>query len=135
MRVLLLISIANCFVFCAAAQNTVTNDAFARTYELYSWQTASGTWNFQLLHNTSRQKTVQEVFNPKSALHGVNELKRKIAKLPTSEEVIWFDRQTLSGRKVRGSERLMYPPKEIMQDVKHEAESHGVKVSGPDETS
>lgn len=85
--------------------------------------------------NTSRQKTVQEVFNPKSALHGVNELKRKIAKLPTSEEVIWFDRQTLSGRKVRGSERLMYPPKEIMQDVKHEAESHGVKVSGPDETS
>ena len=81
------------------------------------------------------ESTVQEVFNTKSALHSVDELKRNISALPSSADVVWFDRLTLSGTRVRGSERLKYPPKEIVDEIKHAAESHGVTVSAPDHTS
>jgi len=32
-------------------------------YELYSWQELDGTWNFCVLPNTSREKSVEEVYD------------------------------------------------------------------------
>ena len=135
MRVLLFVAVASSFLIGLEAQEAGNTPPITRTYELYSWQNAKGVWNFQLLNTTNRQKTVQEVFNTKSALRGVDELKRKISTLPASSDILWFDRLTLSGTKVRGSERLKYPPKQIIDDVKRDVESHGVKLSGPDQTS
>jgi hypothetical protein len=100
------------------------------TYELYRWKAANG-WNFSLLPTTNRQKTVQEVFNKKSSLHGTEELRRKISEFPRGTAVVWLDRLTLSGVRVKGTKRLKYPPKEIVDIVQHDAAAMGIKVSGP----
>ena len=33
------------------------------SYDLYSWQEPDGVWNFCVLPDTSREKTVEEVFS------------------------------------------------------------------------
>lgn len=101
------------------------------TYELYSWQDAKGNWSFCLLYTTNRQKTVQEVFNKKTALRGISKLKRRIDILPAHSDIVWFDRLTLSGKKIKGSEGLKYPPKEILGEIKKYAAEHHVVISGP----
>jgi len=51
------------------------------TYELYSWQSPQGTWEFCLLYTTDRLKTVKEVLHKKPTLHRVKPLKDKISSL------------------------------------------------------
>jgi hypothetical protein len=101
------------------------------TFELYSWQNPQGTWNFFLIHTTNRQKTVEEVFNDKTALRGVEQLKQKMSKLPRGARIVWFDRLTLREVKVKGSEGLEYPPKEVVDEVKSYADTHAIRLFGP----
>jgi hypothetical protein len=104
----------------------------APTYELYSWQGPNGAWNFSLFDTTDRQKTVKEVFNKKTALHGLEELKRKVSELPRGSTIVWFDRLTLSGAKVKGSEGLKYPGKEIIEELQRYADSRDIEIVGPE---
>lgn len=103
----------------------------APAYELYSWENPSGAWNFSLLYMTDRQKTPEEVLNKKTALHGIEQLKKAMSKLPRQSILEWFDRLTLKGVKLKGSEQLKYPPKEMISEVKRYAQAHAIKISGP----
>lgn len=103
------------------------------TYELYSWQDAGGEgWNYRLPYNTNRQKTVKEVFDTRLVLRGMDRLKRKLSVLPAGSTIVWFDRLTLNGVRLKDSEGLKYPPEEIVNEVTHSAEKRGIKVNGPD---
>jgi hypothetical protein len=101
-------------------------------YELYSWQDSSGGWSFSVLYNTSSEKTVQEVFNKKTELRGVDQLKHRISELPAGARISWVNRlpTTATKPKAKGSEGLRYPPAELMEDVKRFAEAHGVTIFG-----
>jgi hypothetical protein len=103
------------------------------TYELYSWEHSKGVWSFSLFYTTDRQKTPEEVFSDKTALHGIKQLTTEMSRLPPSSRVVWFDRLTLNGVKIKGSEQLKYPSKKIIDEVKRYADAHEIKISGPPE--
>jgi hypothetical protein len=123
-----LLACSSVIAACGVAQGT---EDIVPTYELYSWPNPQGGWNFCLLHTTNREKTVQEVFNEQTTLHGIDELKREMVKLPKRSNVVWFDRLTWNGVRVKGSENLKYPPREIVAEVKHYAEIRFMKLVGP----
>lgn len=133
MRTALLLAVAwYCATLLCLGQVTSHNQTMTLTYELYSWQDSSGRWYFQLLPPTNRQKTVAEVFRKKSALGGLDQLKKKIGDLPVSSSIVWFDRLTLGGVRVKGSERLAYPPKEVIDEVSRCAATRKITISGPE---
>ena len=99
-------------------------------YELYSWKDASG-WSFSVLHNTDRQKTIAEVFNPDKALRDMDELKSIISGMPAGSQIVWFDRLTLGSVRIRGSESLRYPPEDVISDITSYAQARGMEVHGP----
>jgi hypothetical protein len=99
-------------------------------YELYSWKDASG-WSFSVLPNTDRQKTTAEVFNPAKALRDVDELKSIISGMPAGSQIVWFDRLTLGGVRIQGSESLRYPPENVISEITSYTQARGMKVHGP----
>ena len=133
MRNLLVALLACCAVMVArgAVPAESAQAGAVPAYDLYSWPSPQGGWNFCLLPTTNREKTVQEIFNPQTALHGIDDLKHEMFKLPRGSDLVWFDRLTWNGVKVKGSENLKYPPKEVVLEVKHYAEMRLVKVIGP----
>jgi len=101
-------------------------------YELYSLQESkSGEWRFSLLYNTDRNKTVREVFNKTTLIKGLDQLRQKMSQLPRGSHIVWLDRLTFNGARVKGSESLKYPPDQVVADVKQEAQTHGIEVVGP----
>jgi hypothetical protein len=124
-----------CFTLMLLCASQLPGNAEQKTpmgYELYSWQDSSGGWSFCVLYNTSSEKTVREVFNKKTELRGVDQLKHRISQLPTGASISWVNRlpTAASKPKAKGSEGLKYPPTEIMEDVKRFAEAHGVTIFG-----
>jgi hypothetical protein len=101
-------------------------------YELYSWKDSKGDWAFCILGVTDREKTVKEVFNKKATLRGLSQLKEKLSSLPEESIIIWYDRVT-SGPRIRtkGSEKLKYPPADVVEEVKRFAAGRGIKINGP----
>jgi hypothetical protein len=88
-------------------------------YELYSWRDDKGLWTFSIMSGAiSRQRTVEEIFSEKQAIHGVDKLKLKISHLARPSQLVWSDKLIFNGAPVKGSERLAFPPKEIIEDVK-----------------
>jgi hypothetical protein len=124
--------VVTCFtmmLFCASRASGNAGQKTPMAYELYSWQDSSGGWNFSLLYNTSSEKTVQQVFNKKTELRGVDQLKHRISELSAGAGISWVDRlPSGTGPKAKGSESLKYPPAEIMADVRRFAEAHNIKV-------
>src|SRR5262245_31505797 len=104
------------------------------TYELYSWKEGD-TWNFNVLPDTNRQKTVEEVFDPKKVLRGFDQLKKKLSEMPTGTRIGWFDRLTIGGARLVGSERLGYPPEKLVDEVMQFARSRKIEILGPPEPS
>jgi hypothetical protein len=118
-------------LLCASQRPEKAEQKTPMVYELYSWQDSSGGWSFCVLYNTSSEKTVKEVFNKKTELRGVDELKHRISELPAGASISWVNRlPTGTKPNVKGSEGLKYPPAEIMDDVKRFAEAHGVTIFG-----
>jgi len=118
-------------LLCASQRPVIAEQKTPMVYELYSWQDSSGGWSFCVLYNTSSEKTVKEVFNKKTELRGVDELKHRISELPAGASISWVNRlPTGTKPKAKGSEGLKYPPAEIMDDVKRFAEAHGVTIFG-----
>jgi hypothetical protein len=101
-------------------------------YELYSWQDSKdGEWLFSFLYNTNRNKTVKEVFNTKTALKGLNQLKLKLSETPRGSHVVWLDQLTLNGAKVKGSESLKYPPADVVSEIRRYAKARDIEMIGP----
>jgi hypothetical protein len=98
-------------------------------YELYSWQGSDGSWSFCVLPNTSSETPLGAVFNKKTELRGVGQLRQRISQLPERASVVWVDRlPSGTGPKVKGRDALKYPPEEIISDVKRFAEERKIKV-------
>ena len=135
MRHNILLAVLTCSAAAAACASPQRGDEGRQipvVYERYSWQdSGSNNWNFCVLYNTSRQKKVKEIFNEKTTLQGVDQLKRKMSDIPPGSKIVWFDRLTLSGHRVRGSEGLKYPPPDIVEDVKRYAEARQIRIEGP----
>jgi hypothetical protein len=120
-----------CVTLLTAGQQQSSERKAPLTYQLYSWEDASRAWNFCVLPDSNRQKTVTEVFNPNGTLKGLHQLERKLSEIPKGSRVIWFDRLTLGGVKVKGSEKLKYPPGDIVAAVRRSAEARNIEVIGP----
>jgi hypothetical protein len=104
-------------------------------YELYSWQDdPKGTrWNFSLLYTTNRGKTVKEVFDRKIILRGVEQFKHRVSELPKGSMIVWTDRLMLNGQRLKGSERLGYPPPDVREEVRNYIEGRQIElVEGTD---
>lgn len=88
-------------------------------YELYSWRDKTDNWVFSLLPDTSSEKTVEAVFNDQRVLHGVDQLKSALAKLPAGEQIFWVDRiPSGTGPKAPSSESLTFPPTKMRNELK-----------------
>ena len=74
-------------------------------YELYSWQDGDQ-WNFSLLVGTNREKTLDEIRDAKTVLHGVDALTSALEQMPAGQYIIWSSRETLS-----------FPPDDITEQV------------------
>jgi hypothetical protein len=98
-------------------------------YNLYSWQDPKGDWNFCVLFDTNSQKTVKQVFDQRTTLRGVDQLKRKLSKLPEGANVFWFNRIPLgTSPKAKGSEGLGYPPTNMIEEIQRYAETRKIKI-------
>jgi len=125
MKLLLLAFLGCTATLCASLQ--FPHSAAPMAYELYSWQGSSGGWNFSVLASPSGPNLLaQEVFDKKFLVTGINELKRKISRLPEGSTVYWLDR--LTGTQEKEGDKLGYPPKEIVQDIRRYAEARKIKL-------
>jgi hypothetical protein len=98
-------------------------------YELYSWQDSSGRWSFCLLASPSGPNiSAEQVFNKKFRLNSVKELKQKISALPAGATMVWLDRIMDTSPETKASERLSYPPANIIKQVRQYADKCHVKV-------
>jgi hypothetical protein len=104
------------------------SEAAPHGYELYCWQPRTGTWNFALLSMTSRNKTPKEIRNPKTALDGETELKKKLGELRRNTTVIL---QPIPLEPIPQA----YPATEILTDLRSFAETHGVILMVMDQKS
>jgi hypothetical protein len=81
------------------------------------------------LFNTNSEKTSKEVFNKKTALRGVENLKRRIGELPDRSTIFWLDRVPLGTKpKAKGSDKLRYPSEDVIEQVKREASGQHIEV-------
>ena len=71
------------------------NDGISQTafkgIELNSWKPATGVWHFSLLMGTNRIKTIKEITDPKVTMVGIDNVKKKLSKLPKGENVFWLN--------------------------------------------
>jgi hypothetical protein len=132
MRTLFLIFLFGCLTtgLCMAEKQKDKSSEPLETYELYSWRDDTGGWNFSILGTTSRLRTPEEIFSEKETIHGVDKLKQKISHLVRPSRIVWTENLAYKGVPIKGTERLAWPPKEIIEDVKHYAAARRVEVIG-----
>jgi len=70
------------------AANCLAQTAF-KGIELSSWKPQGKDWHFSVLMGTNRNKTIEEITDPRDAVVGMAELKKHLAKLPRGENVYW----------------------------------------------
>ena len=96
-------------------------------YELYSWHESDGEWCFSILTPTDRAKTAEDIFDKRETIHGISKLKESILKMQRNTELIWM-KNPWKGTSVKGTESVVWPSKEIMNDVKQFAATKHVEV-------
>ena len=69
---------------------------------------------FKVLPNKSSKYTNDEVFDAKNALHGVNGLEAKVAKMPVGTTFVWIgvSRDAVTQPKDGDGRKLELPPKD-----------------------
>jgi hypothetical protein len=82
---LLVVLMAECSL---AADERAAKPAF-KGMELYSWKPDAKDWHFSLLLGTNRLKSDAEIKMPENTIVGLEELKKRIAKLAEGESVFW----------------------------------------------
>jgi hypothetical protein len=97
-------------------------------YELYSWQQISGQWCFSILTMTDRAKTAEDIFDKRQTIYGTAKLKQNISKMPRNTQLVWM-KNPWEGTSVKGTESVVWPPDEIMNEVKRFAATRHVEVT------
>ncbi len=107
-----------------------------RLYELYSWPQTNGNWYFSLLPTPSRgENPVVTIFSKKYRSTGIDQLERKISRLPTGTRIIWMTGIKEDQTPTRQSRELAMPPLLTVEQVTHYAEQYGVHVQAPGQAS
>ena len=104
---------------CQSESATITddpNDAM-KGYELYSWQERDQ-WYFSLLIGTNREKTLEEIQAPDTALKGIEALQPALEKIPAGQFVTW-----------RSLETQAFPPEEIVKQVERICKDQGLEFA------
>ena len=115
--------------FCSAQGHNDSLRKPPKGYELYSWQESSGRWSFSLLASPSGPNiSAEQVFNKKFLLNGVKELKQTISGLPVGATIFWLDRITDTSHETKASQRLSYPPANIIEQVRQYADKRHIEV-------
>jgi len=70
------------------AATCIAQTAF-KGIELNSWKPQSKDWHFSLLIGTNRNKTIEEITEPKITIVGVADLKKRLSGLAKGENVYW----------------------------------------------
>lgn len=101
-------------------------------FELYSWRSHDADiWHFALLSNTSRIKTPDEIFNVGAEIKGVEALEKQLAQVGRGSTIHWFGGLAdLDGHPLKGTERLTYPPSDIMGRIRRFAGQRAISVRG-----
>jgi len=76
---------------------------------------------------TDRAKTAEDIFDKRETVRGIAKLKERISKMPRSTELIWM-KNPWEGTSVKGTESVVWPPEEIMNEVKRFAAIRHVEV-------
>ena len=108
-------------------RQTQNNSELANSYELYSWRGCKEGWNFSLLVPTNRTKTAEEIFDENKKICGLNNLKHRISEIPSPARLVWMKNPN-EGTAVKGTERAVFPPDGIMEEVKRFAATRHVEV-------
>jgi hypothetical protein len=99
----------------AAIQMTATQAAESmKGYELYSWQDGSQ-WKFSLLIGTNREKTLDEIMSPDTALPGLDALKSALEKVASGQYISWSSKDALP-----------FPPDDIVKQVEQICKDQGL---------
>lgn len=100
------------------------------TYELYCWQTPQAVWHFVLLPNTSREKTVAEVFHNPEVMRGVEAFRRRLDTLQPGAQIVVVTELGTPGRlgPAPESERLRIPPRRILDELKTAASKRRIAI-------
>jgi hypothetical protein len=100
-----------------------------KTFEMYSWQDAKRQWNFSIFPAiTSSGLSPNVVMRKSSTLAGLEALKKAIAKLPAGSDILWMKSTIGVWKGAKGSERLKYPPAELMSEIRRYCESNKFKI-------
>ena len=91
--------------------------------ELYSWQNASGEWQYAILVGTNRNKTVEEIQSAPLDLQGV---KVAIAQLAVGESLFWTTNVYNAG-----SVHFALPPDAVVNEIKEFAREKQVDLYVP----
>lgn len=92
-------------------------------YEMFSWETPQGDWSFHIRSGfLSSTPDADDVFDPHFALHGVDQLKNEISKLPVGSDILWSN---LVAANVEG---LAYPPEEMISEIRLYAETRKIEI-------
>ncbi len=129
-QIVLLVALTSIAIaFCSAQGSNDSLRKPAMGYELYSWQESSGRWSFSLLASPSGPNIpAEQVFNKKFVLNGVKQLKQKISGLPVGATIFWLDRITDTIQDTQASQRLRYPPANIIEQIRQCADQRHVEV-------
>jgi diacylglycerol kinase len=94
--------------------------------ELYSWQTATGEWQYSILVGTNRNKTVEEILSTPLDLQSV---KDAIAQMAVGESLFWTNNvyDTSSSQSVNWS----FPPDTVVNELKEFARAKQVDLYVP----
>jgi hypothetical protein len=98
-------------------------------YELYSWQATNGGWSFYMAPSPSGVNIpAKQIFDKRFRL-SVEQLARKVSRLPEGATVYWLDHVTSrDSRETKAATRLRYPPSDEVQGIKRIAEAHSIKI-------
>ena len=98
-------------------------------YELYSWQATNGGWNFYIAPSPSGVNiSAKQIFDRRFRL-SVEQLGRKISRLPEGATVYWLDHVTSrDSGETKAAARLRYPRSDEVQEIKRIAEAHSIKI-------
>ena len=98
------------------------------SYELYSWQNSGGQWCFSILTMTDRAKTAEDIFDKQESIYGIDKLKETISRMRPGTRLVWM-KNPWQGTAVKGTESVVLPPGETMNEVKRFAARKHVVVT------
>jgi hypothetical protein len=106
-------------------------------YELYSWKSGRA-WRFTLVTGTNRLKTLAEITSPESVVEdhvckitveGVPALKEALDRLPSGEQVSWWEKRDLPSDSLLPRARLKLPPRSLVRDVQSHCSERDIELT------